>query len=52
ELGTRVARKHLGWYMDVVGTDAAQRKPILTERVADRVLAQLPSALSGERLAA
>ncbi|MEM7597462.1 MAG: tRNA dihydrouridine synthase DusB, partial [Pseudomonadota bacterium] len=46
ELGTRVARKHLGWYMDVVGTDAAQRKPILTERVADRVLAQLPSALS------
>ncbi|WP_439110596.1 tRNA dihydrouridine synthase DusB [Lentibacter sp.] len=30
--GSRVARKHLGWYMDEAATPAALRKLILTER--------------------
>ncbi len=31
ELGVRVARKHLGWYMDGIGTDPAIRHAVLTE---------------------
>lgn len=45
ELGAKVARKHLGWYMDHVGTHATQRRAILTERDPVRVLANLPTAL-------
>ncbi len=30
ELGVRVARKHLGWYMDVCATPTALRKSVLT----------------------
>lgn len=30
-LGARVARKHLGWYMDDLGTPPEQRRAILTE---------------------
>lgn len=52
ELGTRVARKHLGWYMEGADTDARLRASILTERDPKRVLAALPAAFSGERLAA
>jgi nifR3 family TIM-barrel protein len=53
ELGVRVARKHLGWYMDEVGTGVVMRKAILTEKDAKTVLALLPDALSDtERLAA
>ena len=32
DLGLRVARKHLGWYMDEVGTDPGLRRAILTSR--------------------
>ncbi|MEM9796632.1 MAG: tRNA dihydrouridine synthase DusB [Pseudomonadota bacterium] len=32
ELGARVIRKHLGWYMDHAGTDAETRRAILTGR--------------------
>ncbi|MEL7253642.1 MAG: tRNA dihydrouridine synthase DusB [Pseudomonadota bacterium] len=52
ELGPRVARKHLGWYMDGAGTDADLRKAILTERDPNRVMDQLPRAMLPERLAA
>lgn len=52
DLGMRVARKHLGWYMDGAGTDAARRKSILTERDPDRVMHQLALAFCQERLAA
>ncbi len=52
ELGLRVARKHLGWYMDGEGTDLGLRKAILTERDPERVIDQLPRALVMERLAA
>jgi nifR3 family TIM-barrel protein len=43
-LGTRVARKHLGWYMQRAGTCADLRKRILTERAPRAVLALFPEA--------
>lgn len=45
ELGARVIRKHLGWYMDRAGTPAAIRKRILTS-TQQEVLLLLPNALS------
>ncbi len=47
-LGRRVARKHLGWYMDFAGTAAPLRKAILTETDPKIVLRLLPDALSGD----
>ncbi|MCV6824396.1 MULTISPECIES: tRNA dihydrouridine synthase DusB [Halocynthiibacter] len=44
-LGGRVARKHLGWYMDRVQTPPDLRKSILTERAPAAVLTRLPEAL-------
>lgn len=52
ELGNRVARKHLGWYMDRAGTPATLRKPLMTERDTARVLRLLPEALACESEAA
>lgn len=53
ELGNRVARKHLGWYLDDAGTGAALRKRVLTSRDAGEVLRLIPRALrDGERVAA
>ncbi len=46
DLGLRVARKHLGWYMDRAGTEAALRKQVLTARDPGQVLALLPDALT------
>ena len=46
DLGLRVARKHLGWYMDEVGTDPGLRRAILTSRDPQEVLRLLPDALS------
>lgn len=46
ELGARVIRKHLGWYMDTAGTPAALRRQVLTDRQPNAVLALLPDALS------
>ncbi|SFA88730.1 tRNA-U20-dihydrouridine synthase [Poseidonocella pacifica] len=48
ELGLRVARKHLGWYMDEAGTPKGLRRAILTERDPAKVLGQLDAALAGE----
>ena len=51
--GLRIARKHLGWYMDGAGTPAHLRRAVLTERDPARVLGLLPDALAeGERVAA
>ena len=50
-LGSKVARKHLGWYMDDAGTPPDLRKRILTEDKPQAVLRALPGALE-ERLAA
>ncbi|EDZ45852.1 tRNA-dihydrouridine synthase B [Rhodobacterales bacterium Y4I] len=46
DLGVRVARKHLGWYMDEAGTGPAMRRAVLTEKDPAEVLALLPEALS------
>ncbi|MEM7644399.1 MAG: tRNA dihydrouridine synthase DusB [Pseudomonadota bacterium] len=46
DLGGRVARKHLGWYMDGAGTPAALRRTILTG-APNIVRAALPDALTG-----
>ena len=51
ELGRRVARKHLGWYMDDAGTGVGLRKAVLTHVAPRDVLRDLPDALS-ERIAA
>ncbi|MDF1872604.1 tRNA dihydrouridine synthase DusB [Vannielia sp.] len=37
-LGNRVARKHLGWYMDAANTCASLRKQVLTEKTPARVI--------------
>ncbi|MGX9847164.1 tRNA dihydrouridine synthase DusB [Limimaricola litoreus] len=50
-LGGRVARKHLGWYMEEAGTPAALRRELLTA-APERVPGLLPLALQGERCAA
>lgn len=47
-LGNRVARKHLGWYMDAANTPPGLRKRLLTERDSKTVLDLLPEALSAE----
>jgi nifR3 family TIM-barrel protein len=44
-LGLRVARKHLGWYMDGAATAPALRRAVLTASDPARVLALLPDAL-------
>jgi tRNA-dihydrouridine synthase B len=44
-LGARVARKHLGWYMDTAQTPAGLRKEMLTAATPARVKALLPDAL-------
>jgi tRNA-dihydrouridine synthase len=47
DLGLRVARKHLGWYMEGAGTPAPLRRAILTEAAPARVLGRLEEALAG-----
>lgn len=53
-LGVKVARKHLGWYMDTVGCDKALRTAVLTAKTPKDVLRLLPEALAAgpERSAA
>ncbi|OWU84878.1 tRNA-dihydrouridine synthase [Oceanicola sp. 22II-s10i] len=48
-LGTRVARKHLGWYMDAAGTGAALRQRILRSFDTSEVLLLLPRALAAQQ---
>ena len=53
ELGGRVARKHLGWYMDEAATPAPLRRQVLTERDVRKVLRLIPPMIEeGERCAA
>ena len=47
-LGVRVARKHLGWYMDTAGTAPALRKLVLTAQDPKIVLGLLAQALLDE----
>ncbi len=46
DLGLRVARKHLGWYLEAAGTPHGLRRPILTARQPEAVLALLPDAIA------
>jgi nifR3 family TIM-barrel protein len=46
DLGLRVARKHLGWYMDQVPTGPALRRLVLTSRDPEEVLRLLSDALT------
>ncbi len=52
DIGGRVFRKHLGWYMDHAATPAGLRRAVLTERSPVRVLSLLPAALAERRKAA
>lgn len=53
ELGNRVARKHLGWYMDVAGTKPDLRKRVLVSRDPNEVLRLIPDAMTyGQQVAA
>ncbi|MCP9482084.1 tRNA dihydrouridine synthase DusB [Shimia sp. CNT1-13L.2] len=45
DLGLRVARKHLGWYMDDAATPKDLRRLVQTARDPKQVLALLPDAL-------
>ena len=45
ELGLRVARKHLGWYMDHAGTDPSLRREVLTSRDSSQVLGLIAMAM-------
>ncbi len=52
-LGLRIARKHLGWYLDAAGLAPALRHPVLTAATPDATRAALNDALSDlERAAA
>ncbi|MDG2340944.1 MAG: tRNA dihydrouridine synthase DusB [Paracoccaceae bacterium] len=46
-MGNRVARKHLGWYMDYLATPFPLRKRLLTERNSSQVIRILQNELSG-----
>ena len=52
DLGGRVIRKHLGWYMDRAETPPPLRRQILTEKDPANTLRLLPSALDAPRQAA
>ncbi|WP_299842800.1 tRNA dihydrouridine synthase DusB [uncultured Roseovarius sp.] len=52
ELGNRVGRKHLGWYLDDAGTGVAMRKRLLTCRDVAEVLRLIPEALADRERAA
>ena len=51
-LGARVARKHLGWYMDHCDTPVALRREVLTARESTQVLRLIPLAMQRQQEAA
>ncbi len=51
-LGRRVARKHLGWYMDDAGTPPSLRKEVLTADNPRAVAKLIPDALDQSQVAA
>jgi len=46
-IGLRMARKHLGWFMDTVGTPKDSRRLVLTSKTSDEVLSLIPDAMMG-----
>ncbi|MEL7090340.1 MAG: tRNA dihydrouridine synthase DusB [Pseudomonadota bacterium] len=49
-LGVRVARKHLGWYMDHAGTSPELRRAVLTAKTPQATLGLLADALASSEL--
>ena len=49
DLGLRVARKHLGWYLDGSGAPEPLRRAIMTAETPRQVLALLPEAFGAAR---
>ncbi|WP_333829476.1 tRNA dihydrouridine synthase DusB [Pararhodobacter sp.] len=52
DLGLRIARKHLGWYVDAAGGPAELRARLMRESDPAQVLALLPDALAPREAAA
>ncbi|WP_323036884.1 tRNA dihydrouridine synthase DusB [Pararhodobacter sp.] len=52
DLGVRIARKHLGWYVDAAGGSVALRSRLMREKDPATVLAILPDALTRQKEAA
>ncbi|MEJ2029489.1 MAG: tRNA dihydrouridine synthase DusB [Maritimibacter sp.] len=52
DLGKRVIRKHLGWYMDEAATPPELRRDVLSSPDPKHVLARLPDALTPHKEAA
>jgi len=52
DLGGRVARKHLGWYMDHAGTPADLRRALLTAREATATFALIGDAMAPDHAVA
>ena len=48
ELGRKVARKHLGWYMDYTEAPTALRREVLTAPTPKVVLGLLSDAIAGK----
>ena len=46
-IGLRMARKHLGWFMDTVGTAKDLRRKVLTSKTSTEVLSMIPEAITG-----
>ncbi|MCF2870716.1 tRNA dihydrouridine synthase DusB [Octadecabacter sp. G9-8] len=46
ELGSKTARKHLGWYMDQAAPEPTLRRAVLTQRDPEQVFKLLPDALA------
>ena len=51
DLGTKVARKHLGWYMDHLGVFTNLRQSILTETSPDKVFYKLSNLIESREAA-
>ena len=51
ELGVKVARKHLSWYMDHLGVSTNSRQAILTEKCPDKVSYKLSNLFESREAA-
>ena len=51
DLGVKVARKHLSWYMDQLGVFTNLRQSILTEKCPDKVVFKLSNLIESREAA-
>ena len=51
-VGVKIARKHLGWYLDALAPETSLRRDILTADGPETIAALLPEALGEERVLA